>query len=331
MRIENDTIVWNLREISEKLIEWLPVIELYLFGSRGYQTNSLRSDIDVLAVIPEDQSIHTAELNRLIHDSFPPVDLFYTYDGKRASSIANGSSIIFRANGYRDLPEQLDAIKLWSKNDGFSDHVPWEQKALRDISFAMSIVPSSNDNNPSQKIEYALEQLEKSGIRTFFAGSSIFDISKTILQMIKKGFSKPKTFQKKAKNFSFDTIKLQNEYDFQNYIHMLLRPVFSDIEPEPVMVKIDGNNKKADFGLHNNQIIIETKWIDSTSKKEEVLKTLHGLQNFYKENPMIQSLLFMVLYSKNVELDEVILQARFEKELSGCPTFIRFFKNVYES
>lgn len=52
---------------------------------------------------------------------------------------------------------------------------------------------------------------------------------------------KPKSFEKKVKSYSFDTIKLQNEYDFQNMILSILRPIYLDISPENFMIRIDGD------------------------------------------------------------------------------------------
>lgn len=153
---------------------------------------------------------------------------------------------------------------------------------------------------------------------------SAYDIIKTIL-------IKPIKYQKNAKSFSFDTIHLRQEYDFQNLIHLLPRPVFSDIESENVAIQIDGNKKIADFGLAANKLIIEAKHIDTTSKKVEVIKTLDGLKSFYSENPNVKCLVFLVLYEKTVDLDPVALQARFSKEYSSPLICVEFLENPYSN
>lgn len=325
--------IWDLKEITEELTERIPEIEeIYLFGSRAYNTNSLRSDIDLLA-FTNNKPIKEAQINDWLPVEYPPVDLFHSYDKKTARSIANGSSICLRENdkaSYQDLPEQLDAIKLWDKTNGFYSDVEYEQKSLIDIRFPMSIIPGKSTCNLTETIETAIKRIKENGIDTFFAGSSIFEISETILNLIETGMTKPHKFQKKANSFSFDTIKLCDEYDFQNYIHSLLRPIFNDIEPEPVTVTIDGNDKKADFALNNNRIIIEAKWIDSEGKKSNVIKTLDGLGNFYKENSRVESIIFVILYSSQMKLDEIVLNARYEKKYADPPVFVRFIKNTYE-
>lgn len=331
--IENRIMIWDLQEIVEELTDHYPIInQVYLFGSRAYQTNSLRSDIDLLA-ITNGEALIDSEINSWLPHKYSPVDLFWTYDGIVARSSANGSIISFRKDDlrkYKDLPEQLDAIVLWDKEHGFYEGTHLKQRALRDISFPMSVIPSKAEDDPAKTMDNAIQRIEESGVNTFFAGSTIDEISKTIIDILQIGMEKPKRFQEKAKSFSYNTIKLTNEYDFHNYIHFLLRPIFKDIEWEPVMVIIDGNSKKADFGLNRNQIIIEAKWIDSTTKKAEVLKTLDGLKSFYGENPQVRSLIFLILYSSTVEIDEVVLTDRFTQEYSNPPIFIRFISNTYE-
>lgn len=325
---------WDLEEIIEELTKRYPAInQVYLFGSRAYQTNSLRSDIDLLA-FTNGKVLIDADVNSWLPFRFEAVDLFWSHDGKLARSSANGSIIQFRENDpkeYKNLPDQLDAILIWDKVQGFYDDVPMKQKALEGISFPMSIIPSKAEDDPSVTLAAALQRIENSGIQTFFAGSTIREVSESIINIIQTGMQKPKCFQKNTKSlFTFDKIQLSNETDFQTFIHLLLRPIFKDIEPEPVTVIIDGNKKVADFGLNRNKIIIEAKWIDTTSKKAEVLKTIDSLKNFYCENPQVKSLIFLILYSDAVELNETVLTERFSREHSEPPIFIRFFRNTYE-
>lgn len=320
-------ITWNLKEIVTVLTQNIPdITDLYLFGSRAYKTGSVRSDIDLLALTTA--PLTAPSINSWIHDKFPPADLFYSYDNKVAISISNGSSIRIREK-YANLPEQLDAIKLWDNKSGFSSFTDWNQEALEGFSFPMSIIPQKWNDSPDNVLENALKRIEETGISTFFAGSTVQEISKTLLRIMEISLKKPLDFQKKARNFSFDLLKIANEYDFQNYIQAILRPIFPDISPEPVEVIIDGNTKKADFALNHNHMVIEAKWIDSANKKDAVIKTLDGLTSFYKENPQIKSLLFLILYKDGVDLDENTLTARFEKQYSDPPVFVRFYKNEF--
>lgn len=323
---------WNLKDIINELIKHhCEIKKIYLFGSRAYNTNSMRSDIDLLAV--SEVPIPSGLINKWLHDQYPPVDLFTSYDGIVAASCVNGSTISYKpqnARGYANLVDQIDAILLWNEKDGFSDSfTAWNQQTLNNINFTMSIIPSTAEPNFDDTMKECLQNLESSGIKTFFAGTTWTEIAASIVSVIEAAFIKPTEFQKKARSFSFDIIKVKNEYDFQNIIHFLLRPYFRDIENENVTIRIDGADKKADFGVGGNKIIIEAKWIDSISKKADVIKTLKGLSDFYSENANVKCLIFLILYDEKVTLDQVELNYVFSYEKSTPHILVRFIKNVY--
>lgn len=325
--------VWNLKDIVTSITQQhQEITELYLFGSRAYRTNSYRSDIDILA-ITDGVPISDATVNEWLHKEYRAVDLFTSHDKLVAKSCINGSSISYKKHnerGYTSLIDQLDAKKLWDKDTGFSNEfTEWEQKTLADADFKMSIIPTIASENITETIASIMAKLERYNIKTYFAGSNYFEIANSIVTIIENTFNKPTKYQKKASNFSFDKIRIANEYDFQNLIHLLIRPLFPDIESENCTITIDGNNKVADFGIHNNKIIIEAKWVDTVSKKNEVVKTISGLSNFYTENPNVKSLIFVVLYDESVTIDENCLKYRFSYEKSSPSIIVRFIKNTY--
>ena len=110
---------------------------------------------------------------------------------------------------------------------------------------------------------------------------------------------------------------------------MILRPVFRTIEPEPMEIVIDGNRKFADFSVSKNKVVIEAKYIDSNSKKSEVLMTLDGLANFYKENPNIKALVFLILYEESVDLDPILLKTLYTDEYKDIPIYTEFIENIF--
>lgn len=321
-------IEWNLKEIIERIIKKHPKIqEIYLFGSRAYNTGSLRSDIDLLA-FSDGNPIPQSEINAWLPFAYPLVDLFWTYDKQIAQSAANGSAIRCREE-YKDIIDQIDAIKLWDTQNGFMEFDRWNQVTLAEQNFKLSVIPTYSLQSAGQNIHEALESLERSGIKSYFAGSSWEEIGQSIVKIVETSLQKPTKFQRRAGSFSFDTIKLKNEYDFQNLIHLILRSLFPDIEGENMVITIDGNTKNADFGLAFNKLIIEAKHINSTSKKAEVIKTLEGLKSFYAENPNVKCLVFLILYEKTVEIDPAILEARFSAEYASPRIYVRFFENTY--
>lgn len=329
MEMQKTIGVFDIKEFIDMFLSEFPETSaLYLFGSRAYETNSIRSDFDILAVSNEELCV--AEINDFIPIVFPMVDLFIADPTLTcANSAANGSRIQLRKEKYCSLIEQLDAIQLWHIDTGFnSEYTKWKHKLLKNVEFKMSIIPSHNEGIET-RIEQNLKELEDNGIKTFFAGSTPEEIGQTVLKIVHRALIPPPEWQKKAKGFRFDEIKLKNEYDFQNFIHLILHPIFPDMEQEPFMIKIDGNDKKADFSLCKNKIVIETKWIDSTSKKAEVIKTLEGLKDFYCQNPNIQCLLFLILYKQEVEIDEDKFKQLFAEEHGQNKILIEFYKNLY--
>ena len=333
MRSNTPFLAWDLHEIVSAITGHHPeIIKMYLFGSRAYKTNSFRSDIDILA-ITDSIPISDVEVNSWLHEEYPPVDLFCSYDSQVARSVINGSCIHYRKDndrGYCNLSDQLDARLLWDKRNGFSsDFSDWIQQTLNGIDYKMSIIPSYPIPDFSKTVDEALQSLEASGIKTYFAGSTRIEISESIIRLIEIGLKKPVKFQNKANKFSYDQLKIENEYDFQNFIQFILRPVFPDITPEPFMITIDGNKKYADFAVSSGRIVIEAKWLDTPNKKNSILKTIRGLSDFYTQNPNTTSLIFLVLYKKEVSLDKYALEQEFSFEKSTPPIFVRFMESDY--
>lgn len=333
LKDNTDFLVWNLRDIINSLIEkYSEINQIFLFGSRAYRTESYRSDIDLLAICKEPIAI--ADINSWLHDEYPPVDLFLSTDSITAYSVVNGSKIFYRSDnkkGFKDLIDQIDAISLWDLKDGFNNSFDlWEMRTLIGTEFIMSVIPKNAIRDDVYIFDLFLKDLEYSGIKPFFSGYNHKQITNSILDIIECGLTIPTEYSKKAKNFTFDKIKLKDEYDFQNFIHFLLRPIYKDIQTENVAIKLDGQEKRADLGLYNNKIIIETKWIDNKSKKSEVIKTLDGLANFYSENPNVRSIIFLVLYKKGFKLDEKLLEYRFSYEKKDPMIIVRFFENVFD-
>lgn len=321
--------IYNLKEIVNTITRLVDTVEdVYLFGSRAYKTCSLRSDIDLLIISNID--IPDIPLRDEVHQLYPPVDLFISTNYKSAKSMMNGSVLNLRKQ-YDSIINQIDAILLWSRESGFNDEgfYDWNQNTKKDADFKMSILPSYPVTDVNKNICNILQGLHNAGIYTFFAGTDYNEIAQTIINVIDCTFIMPQKYAKKAKNFSYDCIKIKQEYDFQNLVHMILRPMFPDIEPEPVEVIIDGNKKAADFGLLRNKIVIEAKHITDNSKKLEVLKTLDGLDKFYCENPNIQALAFLILYEEGTNVDPVILEGRYTDKFRSTPIFTKFIKNIF--
>ena len=183
-------IEWNLKEIIEQIIKQHPKIqEIYLFGSRSYNTGSLRSDIDLLA-FSDGNPMPQPEINAWLPFAYPLVDLFWSYDKRIAQSAANGSAIRCR-EAYKDIIEQIDAIKLWDAQNGFTQFDRWNQVTLAEQDFKMSVIPTYSLQSAGQNIQEALDSLERSGIKSYFAGSSWEEIGQSIVKIVETSLKKP--------------------------------------------------------------------------------------------------------------------------------------------
>ena len=116
--------------------------EVYLFGSRGYQTHSRRSDFDLIVFPKEGVNLDQRSILLYIADA-PYLDIFI---GSPYSIISlSNNSFINLKSCFESIVEQLDAIKLWDSNDGFvesSKHL-LIQELLDDTYFP----PSELSNN----------------------------------------------------------------------------------------------------------------------------------------------------------------------------------------
>lgn len=131
-----DIRVINLKDLISKISDIPNVSEIYIFGSRAYETGSLRSDIDILVYTP----------NGLRYDDILPIikteealDIFKTTNKKEAESFANNSWI-----NRVDVISALDAKLLWSRESGFNSLMDRykEIRVLTDIDFKMSYLPT---------------------------------------------------------------------------------------------------------------------------------------------------------------------------------------------
>lgn len=129
----------NLRELVYKISEIDKIEEIYIFGSRGYETGSLRSDIDILVYAPD--GLRRDEVMPIMEEE-EALDIFRTTNKTEAESFANDSWL-----KRDDIVADLDAKLLWSRTTGESTLLERykEIKVLRDIDFKMSYMPMYSD------------------------------------------------------------------------------------------------------------------------------------------------------------------------------------------
>lgn len=129
----------NLRELVYKISKIDKIEEIYIFGSRGYETGSLRSDIDILVYAPS--GLRRDEVMPIMKEE-EALDIFKTTNKTEAESFANDSWL-----KRDDIVADLDAKLLWSRTNGESTLLERykEIMVLRDIDFKMSYMPMYSD------------------------------------------------------------------------------------------------------------------------------------------------------------------------------------------
>ena len=93
------------------------VVSVYLFGSRAYQTNSKRSDIDLLISFNSEKAVCDRSKVLKFQEGYPYIDIFINREYS-AQSVVNNSEIL-RKDASIPLERQLDAILIWDIKNGF--------------------------------------------------------------------------------------------------------------------------------------------------------------------------------------------------------------------
>ena len=195
-----DIITFNLKDFLSKLVEKFPAINsCYLFGSRAYETGSLRSDIDIL--VYTEKPLKQAQVTRFC-EYYKPIDLFETSDNKTAKSLTNGSAVYDKEN----LIKKLDAILLWKRESGFINDSFHKHEILKNADFIPSILP----------ITLASELIDERIPKTEL-GKDWEIASRRIIEIIKNAMLISKKLRKstQARNININTLKIKSEYDYE--------------------------------------------------------------------------------------------------------------------
>lgn len=263
----------------------------------------------------------------MILDLVLPVEEGGESNAKNATGFLNNIEInpsihppihIVGISGYKDQVEEHHqdfSKKLWNLIDYEEDSSIWEEQLQSIIFHLVKIRQQFISASFSNQSEVIIDYLENNSLPNTLIGFSWKDISCNIATIVEKSLDVPSKFSNgsKAKNINNTTIKISSEYDFQNLIHLVLRPWIPSIESENIAVIFDGNTKNADFSIKANSLIVEAKYIDSTGKKNDTLKTLEGLKSFYRSNANVRALLFLILVEADVEIDKHKIEEEFSQ------------------
>lgn len=299
MDVQRVTRSYDLKAMLTSLVQGQTGIEeIYLFGSRAYQTGSLRSDCDLLLRVTPSKNTKASDLRDFATVHCPALDFFLCPDA-RAVSCSNDSFVY--AATFDELVAKLDAVRLWKKSDGFAnfsfgDTGSWEFRTAESAEFTMTTLPDSvlSEQSWFQKIK----AVEAAGLPVRpYLGDTLPKAVAVISEVARKMIFQSKDLGQRGNAKSGWTVNLKSEYDCQNLFFTVAKPWLPELGREEIEIYFDDQAKKSDFSLFDGKLVIEMKFIESDNKKREVVKTLDGLTRFYMRNSNIGCLL-MVIYAK---------------------------------
>lgn len=303
--------IFDLEAIIKILAGKFAEIEsIYLFGSRGYETGSTRSDIDIL--LTTTARIQPAKLRDFTLEHSTALDLFILDDGK-AISVANESFLQAKDND--ELIKRVDAVLLYDRDSGSSAELQRRKKIEVDkrINHKLTSLPNGTaeywEVSALQKYFKAARQ---NGLTVKpYLGVSTEEASEFLISVIRSLTEVNKTVTNHGQAKTGWTKNLQSEYDFQNLFWITVKPWLPNLSREQTAIIYDGNKKQSDFSLFNDQLVLELKHIKDDGDKRETVKTLEGLKTFYTLHPNIRRLIFAILVDKTVDLDDKKWEADF--------------------
>jgi hypothetical protein len=302
---------YDLRELTEKLSETFPQIAaLYLFGSRRYRTGSPRSDVDILVELTNGAHVRPQELRAFSAEYCRALDLFVAEGGK-AVSCANESHV--RAASFPELVTRLEAVCFWNRSKGLlSADIDWEFELPIGIDFIptamLTVEPIAGGWLPSFRAHAKAVEAAGFPVRPYL-GASLVEIARFVVRTFGNAVAAIDKVNSRQASWK---ITLKTEYDFQDVFYLVFKPWLPGLPREEITVRYDEQEKRADFNLFGNQLIVEMKHVRDASTKAAVSKTLLGLGSFYEKHSNVGLLLFAILADKGVDLDA----AKWESDFS---------------
>lgn len=290
---------------------------VYIFGSRRYETGSTRSDIDIL--LTTTSRIQPAKLRDFTLEHSTALDLFILDDGK-AISVANESYI--EAENNDALINKVDAVLLYDRHNGASPELTRRKQVEVDkrINHKLTSLPNGTaEYYEISALKKYFKVARQNGLPAKpYIGVSTEEASDFIIEIMRNLIASNMNVTNYGQAKNGWTKNLKSEYDFQNLFWITIKPWLPNLSREQVAIKYDDQEKRSDFSLFNDQLVIELKHIKDDGDKRETVKTLQGLKTFYIQHPNIRTLVFGILVDRTVVLDDMMWEADFSYP-DNCP------------
>lgn len=318
---------YKLKDLAIWLGADFPMITaLYLFGSRRYRTGSRRSDIDVLVELQPEAHLRAADLRTFTAANCPALDLFVAEGGK-AVSCENESFV--RAATFPELAAKLEAVCFWRRSEGLLDSadIDWLVSIPTDVDF----VPTALNNGAPlsgtwvRSFRSFAEQIQGLGLPMKpYMGNTPKEVGNFLIDVLHRAMDGRSKLAPRGKAIQ---LKLQNEYDFQNFFYLTVKPWLAGLGREDVTIRYDGQDKRADFNLFGSQLIWELKHVKDASTQAAVVKSLSGLKEFYSQHPNVHLVIFAILVEKDVNMDDAKWESDYSFTEKDPEVWTRIFRN----
>ncbi len=185
-----------------------------------------------------------------------------------------------------DLPWQCKAdndalaagvrVALRSRGIGMSDDVLQTERDELDV---LNLIRSQTSTELSLPVAViglaALDWIRRSRPLTDFHTLDVSDLC-NVLRQIPAGF-KRWTWEKKPRTKTSPSPRkwnVDNEYHVQNFLWLLLAPIFPDLIDEDATPKVGPVQPRADIGIPSLRLIIEAKFIRDTNAPKDVIEQI---------------------------------------------------------
>ena len=284
--------------------EFQEIERVYIFGSRRFNTTSTRSDIDIL--LDCGAPIKKSKLRDFIIRYRTALDLFVLEEG-RAESVANESFITSKTKS--SLITELNAVEIYARGVGSSDFLLKHKNLVIDrrAAFALTVLPSrSAEYYEVAALQKFFRTAQEHGLPARpYIGISTSEAGEFVISVIRAMPSANNSVTNSGLARKGWTLKPVSEYDFQNLFWITVKPWLPGLSREEVAITYDGKEKRADFNLFGNQLIVELKYIKDDGDVRETSKTLAGLADFYQAHANVRMIIFAILVEKSVALDDL--------------------------
>jgi hypothetical protein len=313
-------VSFDLHTLIEAATKKFQLEAIYFFGSRRFNTRSLRSDIDIFFVPAA--YIKPSDVRDFIESTCIALDVFILEHGRAVSAI-NESYIELENNAA--VVKATQALLLWSSADG-SDGASvgagfdWVQEYADHVGFEMTVLPNQILRPSIDKLK---ERLSQQGLPTDpIVGENEEEVARRLLAVAHTVSEyRESDFPGKGTARKSFAINPQSEYDFQDLFWIAIKPWVGEAAREQVELVFDGQKKKFDFSLLRSRFILEMKFARDENDKREIVKTLDGLANFYRENANVRFLLSIIYARKAARIGRMAWESRYS-DMTASPRIL---------